>query len=189
MATVYRVLADENYQSLEPADPQAFNAARRGTWRFDGFKVEGPLERLVVRSGAPALPRPDVWRLANTLAFEERAWGELVTFFDQSCQTFKLPFEGRTLFVMNVTYVIQCLDRKASVLDPAGTHAIRRFAFHEDRLDYSLFKIPQTATHDIYTVEGLAAPDDEFKPVVEKFAIKGLRFEQIWRGGGNGRGK
>jgi hypothetical protein len=33
---------------------------------------------------------------------------------------------------------------------------------------------------EILTVEGLASPDDEFKPLVEKYELKGLRFEELW---------
>ncbi len=53
---------------------------------------------------------------------------------------------------------------------------IDKYVFHGDRLDYSLFKIPETMGGEILTVEGIASPNDEFKPLVEKHGLKGLRL-------------
>ena len=44
----------------------------------------------------------------------------------------------------------------------------------------SLFKIPELHKSEILTVEGLLAPEDEFKYNVEQKGLKGLIFEQIW---------
>ena len=81
--------------------------------------------------------------------------------------------------VANITYVIECLDKKNSVYDPQFPHIIDKYVFHIDRLDYSLFKIPQHPGI-IFTVQGLTSADHEFKPLVEMHSLKGLHFEKVW---------
>jgi hypothetical protein len=119
----------------------------------------------------------------NTFVFEDQAAANVQLCLDQAGQQFKLPFEGRKLIVLNVTYVIDCLDKKKSEQEPGVPQMIHKYVFHADRLDYSLFKIPETRHGQILTVEGLASPNDEFKPLVEKYGLKGLRFEKLWSTG------
>ena len=144
--------------------------------------VEGKWEKLEVYVRQPTLKKPDIWQLANTLALEDKAAAKVQLCLDQAGQQFQLPFAGRKLIVLNVTYVIDCLNKKKSEYDPDLPHMIDKYVFHADRLDYSLFKIPQTQHGEILTVEGLASPDDEFKPLVEQHGLKGLRFEELWMG-------
>ena len=76
--------------------------------------------------------------------------------------------------------MIDCLDKERSEQEPGVPQMIHKYAFRADRLDYSLFKIPETRHGEILTVEGFASPQDEFKPLVEKHGLKGLRFEKLW---------
>jgi len=180
MPSVYRLWTDDKFQSLEPADMQAYLQARRKTWKFDGFPIGElwtPLQAYVRR---PTLKKPDIWGIANTVAFEPKAASILQLCLDQAGEQFKLPFEDRNLVLLNVTYVIDCLDKQHSDFDPDLPHIIEHHAFHADRLDYSLFKIPETRASEILTVEGLSSPNEEFKPLVEKYGLKGVRFEEIW---------
>jgi hypothetical protein len=181
MAIVYRIWADDDYQSLESIDSDAYLAARENTWKFDGYPVEGKFEKLKMYVRQPTLKKPDIWLIANTLAFEDEAAAEVQLCLDQSGQQFKLPVDDRKLIILNVTYVIDCLDQeKTELADPDLPFMIDKYEFHADRLDYSLFKIPQTMRGEILTVEGIAHPNEEFKPLVEKYGLKGLRFEEIW---------
>jgi hypothetical protein len=181
MATVYRIWIDDGYQSLESVNSDAYLAARKKTWKFDGHPVEGKFEKLEVYVRQPTLKKPAIWGLADTLAFEDDAAAKVQLCLDQAGQQFKLPFQGSKLIVLNVTYVIDCLDEaKSEFIDPDLPHMIDKYVFHADRLDYSLFKIPETMSGEILTVEGLVSPDDEFKPLVEKHGLKGLRFEELW---------
>jgi len=183
MATVYKIWADDDYQALDSVNYEAYSAARKKTWKFDGYPIDGKFEKVEMYVRQPTLKKPDIWELANTLAFEDGAAAKVQLCLDQAGQQFKLAFAGRKLVVLNVTYVIDCLDKMLSVYDPDLPHMIDKYVFHEDRLDYSLFKIPETQHAAILTVEGLASPDDEFKPLVEKHGLKGLRFEELWSSG------
>ncbi len=147
MATVYRIWFEDGYQSLDVADADAYLAAREKTWKFDGLPVKGKFKQLEVFVRQPTLEKPDIWGLADTLAFEDEAAAKLQLCLDQAGQQFKLSFDGRKLIVLNVTYVIDCLDKKQiEFVDPDLPHIIDKYFFHEDRLDYSLFKVPKLGT-------------------------------------------
>lgn len=180
MPTVYKIWLEDGFQSLEPVSYDAYAAARRNTWKFNGTPVEGKLEKVDLYVREPTLKKPDIWGLANTLAFEDEVAAKVQLCLDQAGQQFKLRFNNRRLIVLNVTYVIDCLDKKRSEYNPEIPDMIDKYVFHEDRLDYSVFKIPETMHSDILTVEGLASPDDEFKPLIEKHGLKGLRFEELY---------
>jgi len=180
MPTVYKVNFEDGYQDLQSVNYEEFSAARKNTWKFDGKPVKHKFEKVEMYVRQPNLDKPDIWQLMNTMAFEDDAASKLQLCLDQAGQQFKLPFQGRKLVVLNVTYVIDCLDKKRSDYDPDLPHMIDKYVFHEDRLDYSLFKIPETVYGDILTVEGLASPDDEFKPLIEKYGLKGLRFDEVY---------
>lgn len=180
MPKVYKIVPDEDCQYLEPADFDAYRKASKTTWRFGGHRVAGKWDPLEVYSREPTLILPDIWGLLQTFAFEDRAAAKVRKFLDQSCQEFKLPFGGRNLVVANVVYVLDCLDVEKSKFDEDIPEIVDQFAFHVDRIDYPLFKIPQTMHHDILTIEGISSPDDEFKATIEKHGLKGLKFVELW---------
>lgn len=180
MPTVYRVLSDSNYQKLEPANKDEFLQARKKGWSFDGKSHSHDWEPLEMFVREPMLDKPDIWQVFKTFAFEQCAVEIVQSCLDQTCEQLKLPFDNRVLIVPNVTYVLNCLDKEHSEYDEDLPHIIDRYVFHEDRLDYSLFKIPETCLNEILTVEGISASENEFKPLVEKHGLKGLKFKPIW---------
>ena len=180
MPTVYRVLTDDAFQSLEPANMDAYLRARKSSWRYDGVPVADSWQPLEMYVRRPTLKKPDIWGVANTLAFEPEAAAVLQLCLDQSAEQLKLPFEGRELIVINITYVLECLNKVASEYDPDLPHMIDEYVFHQDRLDYSLFKIPETRMSEILTVEGLASSEDEFKPLIEKNNLNGIHFRKLF---------
>ena len=184
MVKVYRVSAADEFQDLHCEEYDEYAALRdAGVWAFDGRPVGKKWKPIELYAEHRNLPKPDVWGFMHTLAFEDAAAAKVQICLDQSCEQLKLPFEKRKLIMINVIHVVECLDKKKSEFDPDLPHIIDKYVFREDRMDYSLFKIPQTARRDIYTVEGLASPDEEFKPLVEKHGLKGLHFEELWSSG------
>jgi hypothetical protein len=179
MVSVYELRGQDDYQALDAVDFEEFRKEWDQSWKFDGTPVANiwkPLEMYVRQTN---LKKPDIWAIANTFAFERAAAKVVQLPLDQSAEQLILPFDGRKLVVANVTYVIDCLDKEKSIYDPDLPHLIEKYVFHLKRLDYSLFKIPQHPGI-ILTVEGLASPDDEFKPLVERHGLKGLYFEKLW---------
>jgi hypothetical protein len=188
MLTVYRVLPDAKYQKLEPTDSGAFMEWAGVKPRFDGRPIgeEWHSPELYVRH--PLLEKPDIWGalgFSHTFAFEEWATDVVQTFLDQAGEQLPLSYENRKLVLLNVTYVLNCLDHKRSRFVANMPHMIDEYVFYADRLDYSLFKIPETRMSEMLCVEGGAAPEAEFKAMVEQHGLRGLRFERIWANHGS----
>jgi hypothetical protein len=181
MLSVYRVDADlEKYQYLMAEDIGALTK-----YRFDGSSIESEWTPPSSYCANPKKARPDFWGcFANAAIFAVplEVAPKVITFLDQSCET--LPFEadcGKFL-LCNVTCVVNALDKKRSHHKKGLPHWINKYAFHANRFEYSLFKIPETAMSEVLCVEGLADPFDEFKGRVEKEGLKGLRFKKLWSG-------
>lgn len=185
VATVYRVLPEDKYQTLETNDP-----GESRIWPFDGTPIGDKWHAPAVYAPSPNLMEPDIWNCflhRHVFAFNEKAGHVLQTFLDQATlptttgEQLALYFRGKKLIVLNVTYVLNCLDsehsKSASHLRPRW---ITEYVFIPGRFEYSLFMIPETQGSELLTVEGLAAPEEEFKPMVEKHGLKGLRFEKLW---------
>jgi hypothetical protein len=148
MPTVYKIWFEDGFQSLESVSYESYSAARKKTWKFDGYPVEGKFEKLDLYVRQPTLKKPDIWELAKTLAFEDDAAVKVQLCLDQAGQQFKLPFEGRKLIVLNITYVIDCLDlEKTEFFDPDLPHMIDKYFFMRIDLTtrFSRFHRPCTA--------------------------------------------
>ena len=182
MISVYRVIPDlNNYQYLVPDD-----AGAAMKYRYDGTSVKTNWEPPSVYRANPKKAKPDIWGCMSfgaVIAVTQKAATELVTFIDQSCEGLPLECDGDRFLVCNITCVVNALDTKQSRHKEGLPHWIEEYVFHPHRFEYSLFKIPETAMSEILCVEGLAAPEDEFKGAVEKHGLKGLTFKKIWSGG------
>jgi hypothetical protein len=184
MATIYQIWADEGYQSPEPDDGDAYLAMMKSKWKFDGTPIGRSWKPPEVYVQFPLLCEPDIWEFFPSFAFTEAAASKLQRFLDQAGEQLPLYHEGRKLTLLNITYCLNCLDKKRSVYDPELPHMIDEYVFRRDRLEYSLFKIPeQRYGRCWFCTEGVAAPDDEFKAMVEKYGLTGLRFTEVWSEG------
>ena len=182
MLSVYRVILDfDNYQYIMADEVEALTK-----YRFDGTSVRNDWEPPSIYRANPKKPTPDIWGcmpFGAVFAVTLKAATELVTFIDQSCEGLPMECDGDRLLVCNVTCVVNALNKKQSRHKRGLPHWIDEYVFHPHRFEYSLFKIPETAMSEVLCVEGLAAPEDEFKGVVEKNGLKGLEFKKIWSGG------
>lgn len=180
MPAVFEVLPQDGFQYLEAVDREAWKDQKHdGTWRDDGTRVGDAWVPLDVYSREPLLPPPDLWHVYPFFALEPRSVDLLRTPIDQSCEELPLPFENRTLTLLNVVYVIDAVDRSGCEMYRTGN--IRKWAFHHNRLDWSLFKTPERRYGPILTVEGLVADGTDFKGIVEGNGLKGVKFREIYR--------
>jgi hypothetical protein len=181
MATVYSLVPDlDNFQYIIPDD-----AAAAMAFDYDGNAIGGEWRPPSVYRANPQKPKPDIWGFMSfgaVIGLSVPAAQTLCTFVDQSCELLLLELEGESMFLCNVISVVNALDRQKCRHRKGDLDWIDQFAFHPDRFEYSLFKIPETVREDIYCVEGLADPDDEFKGAVEKHGLRGLKFKELWTG-------
>ena len=156
MPAVYQVLRDARFKRLEPVDKKLFLKAADDSWAFDGRRVGESWQPLEMFAREAMLETPNVWQVSHTYAFDKVAVALVQMCLDQAGEQLPLPYESRDLVVLNVTNVIDCLDRKNCEYNDNLPNLINKYAFHADRLDYSLFKIPEMRKTALYTVEGLA---------------------------------
>lgn len=179
MPTVYRVLPDlDHFQCITTDDIDTIMA-----YSFDGTVVGDTWRPPLVYSPYSNKSAGDFWgSFGNNAIFSvtKIAATKIVTFLDQSCETLPIVCEGQTLLLCNVVHVINCLDTTCSHHKAGLPHWIEKYVFHPRRFEYSLFKIPETAMSEVLCVEGLVAPEDEFKGTVEMLGLKGLRFQKLW---------
>ncbi|MEZ6056495.1 MAG: hypothetical protein R3C01_07300 [Planctomycetaceae bacterium] len=180
MPSVYRISKAAGFQSLEPVDEEEYQRKREeGAWAFTGRRYRGewtPIE--LRRSGEGA--SPDIWTFRNTILIEENAIQPLGLYIEQTGNFYAVPFEGRELLAVHVMYAPSCLDVANSTFDDStNPPSIKEYALHRSRIDWSLFKIPETHETEILTVQGLVADDSEFKSQCEKHRFTGIVFDLL----------
>lgn len=183
---IFRVEYDVNkYQSILSEDDSIWSTdrlifdgrAKYNSWLPPAVYYPNPLKKL----------GDFVYLCPGTLVFNEKARKACATFFEMSGEILPLPHEEAPLFALNVTECWNVLDQNKTEwqYDRSGTIKLHilNFFFHRHRIpEVPLFKIPETVRGDIYTVEGMKAPEDEFKYTVESNGLKGLIFEEVWDG-------
>jgi hypothetical protein len=179
MISVYRIIPDlNNYQYIMADDVGAVMK-----FRFDATSIGKDWEPPSTYLANPKKPKPDLWGCFSNLAVfavTQMIAREIVTFLDQSCEGLPMECDGAKFLLCNVTCAVNALDHKQSRHKEGLPHCIEEYVFHPHRFEYTLFKIPETAMSEILCVEGLAAPEDEFKGMVEKHGLKGLKFTKLW---------
>ena len=115
-----------------------------------------------------------------TLICSPRATDALHAHLAEAGELLPLPYEGQVFTVLNVLTCADCLDHERSIPRPGS---YKSYVFRPDALatlSSTLFKIPETCRGDLLLVEGLRAPEAEFRAVVEAAGLRGLVFEQLW---------
>jgi hypothetical protein len=182
MLTVYRVIPNPTtFQEIGVDDIPSLMKIP-----FDGTPLRTTWVPLDVYSPHPTLPEGDFWGcFGNNAIFAVTEGGGqlLVTFLDQSCEGLPVMLDARRLLICNVIHIVNCLDTAKSEHKPGIPGWVTKYAFHGNRFEYSLFKLPETRRSEVLCVEGLAAPEDEFRGTVEKHGLRGLIFKEVWRSG------
>ena len=118
-------------------------------------------------------------------ALDSRACEVLRPILEQSCELLPLlPHEEETFHLLNVLEIVDCMDEEGTrfAISKATGHKtiqIEKYQFAPDRFSESpLFKLPRRV--GLLTVTGLIAPELEFKTIVEREGLTGLKFEELW---------
>jgi len=134
----------------------------------------------------PRLPRPDFFNFSPEFVCNQRVVelaGEPLEMSGELLPV-KVEREKGRFFVFNCTNCINALDHKRSKWAAVGAKSKRlvKPAFLPERFgEPTLFKIEEDGATRLYCVERTGDPDDgEFKALVEKHGLTGLRFESIW---------
>jgi len=181
---IYRVTLDvNNYQSFFPDDEKIWQTE---TLNMDSTsKLSGwiPPKIYILK---PKLKRGNFFYFcAGGLVIDKIACEKLRSFWEMSGELLPLEYKGEEFFLFNTLECINVLDDEKTewILGKTSGKKIRidKYVFKENRMTESpIFKIPETVKGEILTFEGMKAPEDEFKYVVEQENLKGLIFEEIW---------
>lgn len=124
----------------------------------------------------------DLWT-TPTIVVNETTLEQLRDLLEMSGELLPLSYQGELFYIVNVTECFNVLDRNKTKWRYAkGQLPVDKYEFFQTRFCESpLFKIPETCGCELLTIEGIKAPEDEFKGRVEKMGMQGLLFEEIWR--------
>jgi hypothetical protein len=202
--TIYRIRAlGERFQKIVLADPEAFHARYPGAFSGSSLNEQASNAPIPCHVDDPSKPAADFSAfLPGSFVFSDEAaarartnmlsqvvWGD--------CELLNLDVGGKLHYAVNAR-ICNCFDRQAAsyeTLSGGPAARIQRYAFHKDRMSWNVFKIPETAAHEIFTYtgspEGLAEDsqsprfDDEFVLGYREDGYTGLDFEVVWTSEGN----
>ncbi len=180
---IYRLQCDVNhYQSFLPENPEVWDT---DMLTFDATPKASAWTPPAAYVLHPKHKRGNFLSLSGRLVVDPKASDDLFDLLEMSGELLPLPYMGELFHVINVTECINVLDEdrtKWVIGRTTGARiGIESYGFHAKRLtETPLFKVPETCKADIYTVEGMKDPDDEFKGRVERRGLQGLIFEEVW---------
>lgn len=130
------------------------------------------------------------FREMGAIVLRESARRVLAPILDPISQYIEFDYVGERQTLLNILNCCDCLDQKRSDIYwktvPNGHRlpfSIRRYAFSPENFSgFSVFRLPEiAAVGRIFTYEGvLEDKNKEFKYVVEKNNLKGLKFKLVW---------
>jgi hypothetical protein len=168
------LVGDENYRYGKPLpEPLPTISVAYET----DLKELSPSQRRLARQGK--LPKGDFPSLYGTeVIFSQRALEVLEPLVQGSVQIIPLHCEEDQLYLIHITTVVDCLDRKRSEIKWLSGHEgeivfqIRRNVFHgEGLIEKAIFKIPELFSSTFVS--------DRFKSIVEEHELQGLRWEPL----------
>lgn len=176
----------ENFGELRFKQPEKLAELCKDAIPFCGRKIgcdawrSSMLEATIVRSsmrlgdfayiadGAMAVRQKAVWELPYTIGY--------------AGESFPILVNQEQWYVINVTNICNCLDKEEAKfrLRSDGTFAVDEYVVLGTRFDQNVFKIPETASEDIFTYSGFHKdPEYEFISAYHNKNYTGLKFEEI----------
>jgi len=157
----------DHYEIIEKYIIPNFKGRRIDDW--EAIKVE--------RAGRKR--KCDVYRfVSGHLVVSERAVQILQPLMSDKVQILPIDYEGtKTLYVLNVINVVDCLDYEKSKIRRMrdGTVSeIDEFAFDYSKVSqHDIFKIPEKIWSTVFV-------SDKFKATVEENGLIGFKFTEVW---------
>ena len=191
---VFQLKSDFNFQSFYPYDPNDSDSPQvRELLRADILMGQ---ETPRLPSWIPAHLYPDkpmlergnfahLWGFGGFVA-DSRACEALRPILEQSCELLPfLPHEGEIFHKINVLTIIDCLDMRRTkwrTNRATGKRLTEIEEYHfipELLVEGGLFRLPKRG-RTLLTVTGRAGQEDDFRAIVEREGLTGLKFEELW---------
>jgi hypothetical protein len=186
---IFKISADFGFRSFFPYGPEdprydelveaSISLGRSTSW-------SDRWSRPLLHSDSESSPTGNfahVWGL-NGFALDDRAYESLHAALGDYCEFLPfLPYQGKRYCWMNVLEIVDCLDREKTKWKigrsgkPFGT--IEEYRFVPERFtNSSLFRVPKQVA--LLALTGTSDAQMEFKTLVERSGLTGLKFEEIW---------
>lgn len=172
------VADDDTWKRISPTG-EAFQGVPFGKkWKMPTFYIEKPL-----------IPKPNFFNIgASAFACDAKARELAGEPLEMSGEFLPIKVEGEKerYWIYNCTNCINVVDVKASKWQVFGSGAkdrmLQKPAFYAARFgEETVFKIPEDRATQVYCAEFTGdSQDGEFKAVVERSNLTGLKFELIW---------
>jgi hypothetical protein len=195
---VFKITSDFDYLSFythdpdRPESPGMREMLKQDILLGSGTPRAANWKALPLYAEKEAKPRGNfahLWGLGK-LGIDSRASELLKPILRDTCELLPfLPFaDGEVFHRFNLLARVDCLNKDktrwfADKSTGANTSEIEEYHFHPSRLEKSsLFLLPKGGT--LFAVTGTPTPEFEFKTVVEREGLTGLKFELLWSEGG-----
>lgn len=176
--TIFEIRLDgNNFQYLLPADPER---ARSGDLTFDCNRWGDTWDPPEVYVGNPKAKRGNFFNFlkGDPYICDQRAHDALEHLLYPFAELLPLPFEGETLYVINVLTCLNILDEKHTIPTEGWP---KKYVFYPERMQQaSIFKIPRTSRGQVLTVHRYMDEIYDFKYQVERAELQGLIFRPLW---------
>lgn len=173
------LLAEEDVWRFITPDGEGLNGVPYGyKWKTQRFYIDKPLA-----------PKPNfLWIGGRAFVCDEKARRLAGEPMEMAGEFLPIVVDGdpSQYWIYNITNCINVVDADASEWEELGTgpedRMLERPAFIASRFgEETLFKIPENRGARMYCIEFTGDPEDgEFKAVVEREALTGLRFDLVW---------
>jgi hypothetical protein len=127
-------------------------------------------------------PKPTFPFLANgAIAMSEDTYWECENIFPQACEFFYIQVDGESWVAVNVIDICNGLDLTlAKIRKVDGEVIVDEYAIRGDRANENVFKIPETASKEVFTSTGrFDDADQEFARFYEENSWTGLTFDEV----------
>ena len=181
---IFKIQINANkFQSFLPNDAHIWKTS---TFKMDCVSKLSSWRPPEVYIHNPKLEKGNFFHLCSGgFVVDSYAAGRLRTVLELAGELLPLTHEGHQYYLLNILECVNCLDANTTewVMGKTSGAKIRvmKYQFNADKISEStLFKIPETASAEMFCISGLKDPEDEFKWQVENSGLKGLVFEKVW---------
>ena len=175
---IYQLWTDRTYRAFETKDKNGYKA-----FMFSGQPIENwESVELYPSKHYTEIGKEigDVYSIEiSSVVVNEKCFNVLSSYLQGNAQILPAQSASQRLYVLNVTTVIDCLDREKSKIklfkSSGRIMRIEEYAFHRELLDnVFIFKIPEEVFTHPYVTE-------DFKELIEQNGIKGFKFICVWQ--------
>ncbi len=177
--SIYKIGFQEGYRSYSIVDSEGVTFSGVST----SLKVGN--QKLRCRTLGKSKPIANISALGLAgFVLSEEMMDLFIYSLGYSAQYFELNISSnQVVYGANVTKIFNALDRVNSKIekDADGGPMIDKYCFHTVRMNDGVFKIPETADRELFTISyEFSSVEDDFYKTYQANQLTGLTFEEVY---------